>query len=162
MGGGMGADGTSVLSSSFADICADDGVWKLCCVRDSLMCIICAPVCDSESVGVLLGLLLLKWLSDEPTNTWEANVRQTCTHIVVINHLINLPECVAVALVIYFELGLCLLLLSNQFNTSRTAWGFFFCSCLLILEFISNRAHASGIPCKTQNVDVFIYVTTTA
>lgn len=66
MGGGMGAGATSVLSSSLADICADDGVWKLCCVNDSLMCIICAPVCDSESVGVLLGLLLLKWLSDEP------------------------------------------------------------------------------------------------
>lgn len=66
MGGGMGGGATSVLSSSLADICADDGVWKLCCVNDSLMCIICAPVCDSESVGVLLGLLLLKWLSDEP------------------------------------------------------------------------------------------------
>lgn len=66
----------------------------------------------------------------------------------------HLPECVAVALVIYLELGLCLLLLSNQFNTSRTAWGFFFCSCLLILEFISNRAHASGIPCKNITVHI--------
>lgn len=67
MGGGGNGRGTpSALSSSLADICADDGVWKLCCVSDSLMCIIWAPVCDSESVGVLLGLLLLKWLSDEP------------------------------------------------------------------------------------------------
>lgn len=60
---------------------------------------------------------------------------------------IVLPECVVVAVVMYLELGLCLLLLSNQLSTSRTACGFFFCSCLLMFEFISKRAQASGMPC---------------
>ena len=39
-----------------------------------------------------------------------------------------------------------LLLLSYQFRTSSTAWGFFFCSCLLMLLDINNLAQASGIP----------------
>lgn len=63
----------------------------------------------------------------------------------------NLPECVVLCnpCVMYLELGLCCLdVLSNQFSTSSTAWGFFFCSILLMLLFISNTAHCSGIPCK--------------
>lgn len=64
----------------------------------------------------------------------------------------NLPECVVVCKpwVIYLELGRCLLLLSNQLSTSSTACGFFFCSCLLMLEFFSMSAHCSGIPCKIR------------
>lgn len=83
------------------------------------------------------------------------------THIYKIGKAINgiskrhvgyLPECVVVCKpwVIYLELGRCLLLLSNQFSTSNTACGFFFCSCLLMLEFFSMSAHCSGIPCKFE------------
>lgn len=53
--------------------------------------------------------------------------------------------------VIYLLLGRCLLLLSNQLSTSSTAWGFFFCSILLMLEFINNTAHCSGMPYKHSN-----------
>ena len=36
---------------------------------------------------------------------------------------------------------------SQNLRTSRTAWGFFFCSSFVMLEVWSNRAHCSGIPC---------------
>ena len=48
--------------------------------------------------------------------------------------------------VIYLDPFTSLLEWSNQFRTSNTACGFFFCSCLLMLELTSSRAHASGIP----------------
>lgn len=51
--------------------------------------------------------------------------------------------------VIYLDPLTSLLEWSNQLRTSSTACGFFFCSCLLMLELISNRAHASGIPYNT-------------
>lgn len=67
-----------------------------------------------------------------------------------------IPECVAMAFVMYLELGLCLVVLSNHLRTSSTACGFFFCSCLLMFEFISRRAHASGIPCKMQKQRILL------
>lgn len=72
--------------------------------------------------------------------------------------LLYLPECVAMAFVMYLELGLCLVVLSNHLSTSSTACGFFFCSCLLMFEFISRRAHASGIPCKMQKQTLLLQV----
>lgn len=50
--------------------------------------------------------------------------------------------------VMYLDPLVSLLELSNQFRTSSTAWGFFFCSCLLMFELLSRSAQASGIPCK--------------
>ena len=59
----------------------------------------------------------------------------------------SIPECVAVfAFVINLLVGGSFELLSYQLSTSKTAWGLFFCSCLLILEDISSLDQASGIP----------------
>lgn len=68
-----------------------------------------------------------------------------------------LPELVVVVVfIMYLEFGRCLLLFSNHVNTSSTACGFFFCSCLLMFELISSRAHASGIPYKQiSNIIIF-------
>jgi hypothetical protein len=61
------------------------------------------------------------------------------------------PEWVAVVVfVMYFVLSGSFVVLSYQFSTSKTAWGLFFCSCLLMLEFISSRDHASGIPYRQK------------
>lgn len=57
MGGGGGK------SSSCAELWADG---PRLCVCEWLTCITCGPACESESVGVLLGLLLLTRLNDEP------------------------------------------------------------------------------------------------
>lgn len=71
MGGGGGAL-SSLDTSSFTELSV---ICKLCCVDDSLTagCNICPLWCDSESVGVLLGVLLLTWLNDEAVHKWHAN-----------------------------------------------------------------------------------------
>lgn len=59
--------------------------------------------------------------------------------------------------VIYFDPLTSLLEWSNQLRTSSTACGFFFCSCLLMLELISNLAHASGIPYNTVSTHYYTW-----
>lgn len=100
--------------------------------------------CNSLSVGVLLGLLLLTRLNEDPEK--QGNIFQYLKKERNSTGVSYSPECVVMAFVMYLELGLCLVVLSNHLSTSNTAWGFFFCSCLLMFEFISKRAQASGIP----------------
>lgn len=45
------------------------------------------------------------------------------------------------------EGGGCVADASYHLSTSSTACGLLFCSCLLMFEAISSRAHASGMPC---------------
>lgn len=63
IGGGGGAL-SSLDASSLTELSV---ICRLCCVDDSLTagCNICPLWCDSESVGVLLGVLLLTWLNEE-------------------------------------------------------------------------------------------------
>lgn len=69
--------------------------------------------------------------------------------------MIDLPTILVV--VIYFDPLTSLLEWSNQLRTSSTACGFFFCSCLLMLELISNLAHASGIPYNTVSTHYYTW-----
>lgn len=46
---------------------------------------------------------------------------------------------------------------SKNLRTSRTAWGFCFCSDLLMLEVWRRRAHCSGMPCTKRPTDTIFY-----
>lgn len=88
----------------------------------------------------------------------KLNIVKTLSKVMhyFLNKDLNSPEFVAAtAVVMYLELGRCLLLLSNQLRTSRTACGFFFCSVLLMLLFISRFIHCSGKPCIDKICECF-------
>lgn len=95
-----------------------------------------ACYCSHDSVMMLMRV----WIRDNQMQIYIVRIVRILPELVVV-----------VVFIIYLEFGRCLLLFSNQFSTSSTACGFFFCSCLLMFELIRSRAHASGIPCRKSS-----------
>lgn len=72
---------------------------------------------------------------------FETAVKRSISALFPVRHL---PHILVV--VMYLEPLFSFVEWSYQLSTSRTACGFFFCSCLLMLEDMRSFAHCSGIP----------------